>query len=68
MRTAVLVSVLATVVVHASAGMEPGSLGLTNATVVDIRTGRLLRAQTIVITGDRITALSRRGEIPLTPR
>ena len=44
--------------------MEPGSLGLTNATVVDIRTGRLLRAQTIVITGDRITALSRRGEIP----
>jgi hypothetical protein len=64
MRTAVLVSVLATVVVHASAGMEPGSLALTNATVVDIRTGRLLRAQTIVITGDRITALSRRGEIP----
>ena len=44
--------------------MANGSLVFTHAAVIDVRTGHVLRDQTIVITGDRITALSRRGKIP----
>ena len=40
------------------------SLVFTHATVIDVRTGHALRNQTVVITGDRITALSARAEIP----
>ena len=39
-------------------------LALTNATVIDVRTGRLLPDETVVIVGDRITALSRHAHIP----
>src|SRR5882724_1393848 len=65
-RTAVLfVLVLAAVAVPAPT--EPSassSLIFTHATVIDVRTGHIFRDQTIVITGDRITALSPRAEIP----
>lgn len=40
------------------------SLALTNATVIDVRTGQLLPNETVVIIGDRITALSRHAHIP----
>ena len=34
------------------------SLVITHATIFDVRNGQLLRDQTIVITGDRITSIS----------
>jgi hypothetical protein len=34
------------------------SLVITHATIIDVRNGQLLRDQTIVITGDRITSIS----------
>jgi hypothetical protein len=40
------------------------SLVFAHATVIDVRTGHVLRDQTIVIRGDRISALSPRAEIP----
>src|SRR5882724_1243225 len=42
------------------------SLVFTHATVIDVRTGHIFRDQTIVVAGDRITALSPRAEIPAT--
>jgi imidazolonepropionase-like amidohydrolase len=65
MRTVVSLLVLAAVAVPAFAGSSAsGSLVFTNATVIDISTGHLLRDQPIVITGDRITALSSRARVP----
>jgi hypothetical protein len=64
MKNLVFVLILATVVVPTSAGSESSSLVFTNATVIDVRTGHLLRGQTIVITRDRITALAPKLEIP----
>jgi hypothetical protein len=40
------------------------SLAFTHVTLIDVRTGHILPDQTIVITGDRITALSPRARIP----
>jgi imidazolonepropionase-like amidohydrolase len=34
------------------------SLVITHATIIDVRNGQLLRDQTIVISGDRITSIS----------
>ncbi len=43
----------------------PNSLVITHATIIDVRNGQLLRDQTIVITGDRITSISHQPiEIP----
>jgi hypothetical protein len=64
--TAVLfLLVLAAVAVPAPTGPSASSsLVFTHATVIDVRTGHIFRDQTIVVTGDRITALSPRAEIP----
>src|ERR1700730_151153 len=40
------------------------SLAFTHVTVIDVRTGHIIPDQTIVITADRITALSPRARIP----
>jgi hypothetical protein len=66
MRTTVVcLLVLAAVVAPKPAGSSASSsVAFTNATVIDSRTGHLLRDQTIVITGERITALSAKAEIP----
>ena len=44
------------------------SLVFTHATIIDVRTGHLVRDQTIVITNDRITALSHQAEVPAGAR
>ena len=65
MRGVVSLLVLAAVAGPAFArSPAPGSLVFTSATVIDIKTGHLLRDQTIVITGDRITALSPKATVP----
>ena len=67
MRTTavVLLLVLAAVAVPAPTGPSASSsLVFTHATVIDVRTGHILRDKTIVVTGDRITALSPRAKIP----
>lgn len=65
MRIVASLLVLAAVAVPAFAGSPAsGSLVFTNATVIDIKTGHLLRDQTIVITDDRITALSPKATVP----
>jgi hypothetical protein len=66
MRTtaALLLLVLAVVVSPLSGLLESSSLVFTHATIVDVRTGHILQDQTIVITGDRITALSPQAGIP----
>src|SRR6266446_1165502 len=68
--TAVLfLLVLAAVAVPAPTGPSASSsLVFTHATVIDVRTGHIFRDQTIVVTGDRITALSPRAEIPATAK
>jgi Amidohydrolase family len=64
--SALLLLMLPAVAVAApTASSAPTSLVFTHATVVDVRTGHVLRDQTIVITGDRIIALSSRAEIPV---
>ena len=65
-RTAVLfLLVLTAVAVPAPTGQSASSsLVFTHATVIEVRTGHIFRDQTIVVTGDRITALSPRAEIP----
>lgn len=40
------------------------SLAFTHATVIDVKTGRLLHDQTIVVIGGRISAVSPHAEIP----
>jgi imidazolonepropionase-like amidohydrolase len=64
--TAVLfLLVLAAVAVPAPTGPSASSsLVFTHATVIDVRTGHVLRDQTIVITGDRISARSASATIP----
>src|SRR6267142_2415662 len=66
--TAVLcLLVLAAVAVPTPTGSSASkSLVFTHATVIDVRTGHIFRDQTIVVAGDRITALSPRAEIPAT--
>jgi predicted amidohydrolase YtcJ len=65
MRTVVSLLVLAAVAIPAFAeSSASGSLVFANATVIDIRTGHLLRDQTIIATGERITALSSRAKVP----
>jgi amidohydrolase family protein len=62
---ALLLLVLAAVAVPAPTGPSASSsLVFTHATVIDVRTGHIFRDQTIVVTGDRITAVSPRAEIP----
>jgi predicted amidohydrolase len=49
----------------AKASPTSNSLVITHATIIDVRNGQLLRDQTIVITGDRITSISHQPiEIP----
>jgi len=63
--TVVFLLVVAAVVAPTQAGSSASSsLAFTHATVIDIRTGHLLRDQTIIITGDRITALASKAGIP----
>jgi imidazolonepropionase-like amidohydrolase len=64
MRTIVFVLTLVTTSISAFAQKESRFLVFTNATVINVKTGDLLRGQTIVITDDRITALSRKVRIP----
>jgi Amidohydrolase family len=59
-----LVVLLLIVVLAAMASDSPGSLVLIHATVVDVRTGELLPAQTIIITGGRITKISKQATVP----
>jgi hypothetical protein len=62
---AVFLLVLAAVAVPTPTGPSAsGSLVFVHATVVDVRAGHILRDQTIVVTGDRITAVSPRAKIP----
>ncbi len=47
-----------------AAALTAQSTAITNVSVVDIETGRLLPAQTVVVTGNRISAMgpaSRQG-------
>ena len=63
--TASLVLLVIVAVVPALSGFSASSsLVFTHSTVVDVRTGHILSDQTIVITGDRITALSPHAGIP----
>jgi len=64
MRTFVFALALAAAAIPTFAQQESRSLVLTNATVINVKTGGLLRGQTIVITDDRITALSPNVRIP----
>ena len=66
MRTSAIrfLLMLAAVGVPTSASSASSSLVFTHATVIDVRTGHVLRDQSVVITGGRITALSPRAEIP----
>src|SRR5216117_1700810 len=64
MRTTAPLFLLLQVVVVVSTPATSGSLVFTHATVIDVRTGHILRDQTIVISGDRITALSPQAAIP----
>jgi hypothetical protein len=66
MRTtaALLLLVVAAVVPPLSGLSASSSLVFAHATVIDVRTGHILPDQTIVITGDRITALSPHAGIP----
>jgi imidazolonepropionase-like amidohydrolase len=57
-------AIAAFVALAAPRSSAANSLALTNATVIDVRTGRLLPDETVVIIGDRITALSRHAHIP----
>ena len=51
--------------VSSTSGLPPSSsIVFTHATVIDVRTGQVIPEQTIVITGDRITALSPRARVP----
>jgi hypothetical protein len=63
-RKKALVIVLLAVVLTAVASDSPSSLALIHATVVDVRTGRLLPDQTIIIVGDRIRKISKRAAVP----
>jgi imidazolonepropionase-like amidohydrolase len=57
-------AIAALVALAAPRSSAANSLVLTNATVIDVRTGRLLPDETVVIIGDRITALSPHAQIP----
>jgi Amidohydrolase family len=64
MRKAVLALAIATALGGAAGTSEQRSLVFTNATVIDVKSGHLVRGQTIVITAKRISALSSHVEIP----
>jgi imidazolonepropionase-like amidohydrolase len=64
MRTIIFVLILVTTAIGTFAQREPRFLVFTNATVINVKSGRFLREQTIVITDDRITALSPKAKIP----
>jgi imidazolonepropionase-like amidohydrolase len=64
MRTTAALFLLLQVAVVVPTPATSGSLVFTHATVIDVRTGHILRDQTIVISGDRITALSPQAAIP----
>jgi hypothetical protein len=72
MRTTAVLFLLVFAVVAAptptGSSSASNSLVITHATVIDVRTGHIFRDQTIVVTGDRITALSPRAEIPATAK
>jgi len=65
MRSTALLAALA---VLTASCLASDSFVFTHATVVDVKSGRLLNDQTIVIRGDRITALSPHAEIPAGAR
>jgi hypothetical protein len=64
MRTLIFVLILVTAAIGAFAQTEASFLVFTNATVVNVKNGRLLRGQTIVIADHRITVLSPKVTIP----
>src|SRR5512145_1444862 len=52
----------------APAHLGSSALALTNATVVDVHSGQLRRQQTVIISGNRITAVGDTVEIGIPPR
>ena len=63
-----LLLVLAAVANLASTTSASSALAFTHVTIIDVRTGHLVRDQSIVITNGRITALSHQAEIPANAR
>jgi imidazolonepropionase-like amidohydrolase len=68
MRTTAVLFLLVLAAVAAptptGSSVASSSLAFTHAIVIDVRTGHIFQDQTVVVTGDRITALSPRAEIP----